>query len=180
MNFASLQPKAAVALILLTVAAAFPLRGATIVCTNLIDSLGVPARVTRVTFTPVPVGGKLIPQAYGNQTVLPQVVGANCDTNSAFSATILAGGIYTVTFLPSSPYVPPVNGLVPSNTNAVYTLNQIIAAATNQNVFGVTNIYGGIAWGSSNGITGSASIFFYLPTNNISSNNYPHGIINLN
>lgn len=212
----------------MVLAFAFASHGSTVVCTNLIDSLGVVSGVQRVTFTPT----SRIPQQYGNQTVLPKQVGADCDTNSGFSANIIAGGVYSIGFIPQNSYVQAVTGLVPSNDTNTYTLNQIIGFATNKNYFlwtnsyppllagtnivfttngaylvinststgsgssytnnnGVVGVISGsgigtntatiIGWGNvSNSIKGSASMFFYFPTNTITSNNYPHGILTAN
>lgn len=109
---------------------------ATVVCTNLVDSRGTNYSANVAKFTPI----SKIPQQYGSNTVVPSVVTTTI-TDSSFSIGIVAGGVYWFETLPPNSYVMPVKVLIPSNDTNTYTLNQVIAFATNANVFLWTNSY---------------------------------------
>lgn len=111
-------------------------RSATVVCTNLIDSIATIYPATAMKFTPV----SKIPQQYGDQTVMPAVVQVGV-TNGAFSARIVAGGVYLAEPLPKQSFVTPVSVLIPSDDTNSYTFNQVIGWATNANNFYWTNVW---------------------------------------
>jgi len=109
--------------------------GATIVCSNLIDSIGVNYAATSVKFTPI----SKVPQAVGDSTVMPSVVQTGV-TNGQFTIGLVAGNTYLFQPLPPNSFVPAITVLVPNGSN-FYTLNETIAFATNRNVFLWTNAY---------------------------------------
>src|SRR6516165_9970384 len=87
----------------------------TIICTNVIDFTGSGYGATTVRFTPI----NQYPQPYlGTNgfdfTVIPKPITVNI-TNNAFSASILAGGIYSFNFYPQNTFVKGGQILVPSN-----------------------------------------------------------------